>query len=64
MCRPFLHVGGEQRVQQIIHVVLLLQGCLPAHPDAVTLGGLPGIRYNNFRKLKSKQKKTWFAALW
>ena len=22
------------------------------------------IRYNNFRKLKSKQKKTWFAALW
>jgi purine catabolism regulator len=22
------------------------------------------IRYNNFRKLKSKQKKTWFAVLW
>lgn len=42
MCHPFLHVGGEQRVQQIIHVVLLLQGCLPAHPDTVTLGGLPG----------------------
>ena len=22
------------------------------------------IRHNNFRKLKSKQKKTWFAVLW
>lgn len=43
MCRPFLHVGGEQRVQQIIHMVLLLQGCLPAHPDTVTLGGLPEV---------------------
>ena len=28
------------------------------------LGSFLLIRYNNFRKLKSKQKKTWFAALW
>lgn len=31
--------------------------------DFVLFNGV-GIRYNNFRKLKSKQKKTWFAALW
>ena len=49
---------GELQVERQVHRV---RGELMASPPKTKAWR---IRYNNFRKLKSKQKKTWFAALW
>ena len=52
----------------ITDMILEIDGSLPGLASFActnSLGRLSNrIRYNNFRKLKSKQKKTWFAALW
>ena len=55
-------LGAFAFLQILLSVLQTLQ--LVLFLCKLRLGSFLLIRYNNFRKLKSKQKKTWFAALW
>ena len=63
-------IGRENKVTEIMELISTKNIDLMEYLESMLyrviqrVSMLSKIRYNNFRKLKSKQKKTWFAALW